>query len=62
MMRKNQSKDMVKASLWLHKDEYAKMAELSGDMSINLFAMRAIRKAIQAEEDEQKKKVGVTAQ
>jgi hypothetical protein len=37
---------MVKASIWMHKNEMKKIEELSDDISKNLFMMRAIRKAI----------------
>src|SRR5215207_3354000 len=49
-MHKHSSKDMVKASLWIPKKEFKKIAELSGDLSMNLFIMRAIRKQIEEEE------------
>lgn len=47
---------MVKASLWMHKDEFKKITELSGDLSLNLFVMRAVRKAIAAAEEMEEKK------
>jgi len=50
---------MVKASLWMHEDEFKKIAELSGDMSMNLYMMRAIRKTIAEEEKEGEEGGGV---
>jgi hypothetical protein len=47
---------MVKASIWMHKNEMKKIEELSGDISKNLFMMRAIRKAIEEESAEGGKK------
>lgn len=52
MLRKHPRQEMVKTSLWMHKNEFAKIAELSGDISLNLFVMRAVRKAIAATEAE----------
>jgi len=45
-MHRNTRQEMVKASIWMHKNEMKKIEELSGDISKNLFMMRAIRKAI----------------
>jgi hypothetical protein len=53
-MHKHSSKDMVKASLWMHKKEFKKIAELSGDLSMNVFITRAIRKQIEEEERKQR--------
>jgi hypothetical protein len=58
MMRKHPRQEMVKASLWMHRDEFKKVAELSGDMSMNLFMMRAVRKAIEDAEEEGEHKEG----
>ena len=52
-MHKHSSKDKVKASLWIPKKEFKKITELSGDLSIDLFIMRAIRKQIEEEERKQ---------
>lgn len=59
MMRKHPRQQMVKASLWMHEDEFKKIAELSGDMSMNLYMMRAIRKTIAEEEKEGEEGGGV---
>jgi hypothetical protein len=50
-MHKRSSKDMVKVSLWMHKKEFKKIAELSGDLSMSVFIMRAVRKQIEEEEE-----------
>ena len=56
---------MAKASLWMHKSELQKIAELSGDMSLNVFLMQIIRKSLANElkgvesENKNKKKMGV---
>ena len=50
-MHKHSSKDMVKVSLWMHKKEFKKIAELSGDLSMSVFIMRAVRKQIEEEEE-----------
>jgi hypothetical protein len=34
---------MVKASIWMHKNEMKKIEELSGDISKNLFMIKAIK-------------------
>jgi hypothetical protein len=52
-MDKHSSKDMVKVSFWIHKKEFQKIAELSGDLGMNLFIMRAIRRQIEEEERKQ---------
>lgn len=53
---------MVKASLWMHKKEFKKIAELSGDLSTDLFIMRAIRKQIEEEERKQRTLLQDTSQ
>ena len=37
---------MAKASLWMHKKEFDKLAELSGDMALNVYLMQIIRKSL----------------
>jgi hypothetical protein len=55
MMRKHTAQQMMKASLWMPKDEYNKLVELSGDLSLNLTIMRMVRKGIAEEEEKQNK-------
>jgi hypothetical protein len=50
MMRKHTRQEMMKASLWMHRSEYKKIAALSGDMSMNSYLMTIIRNAIAAEQ------------
>lgn len=70
MLRKHSRQEMAKASLWMHKRELEKLAELSGDMSLNVFLMQIIRKSLANEltgvvilsELEKNKKAGVRGQ
>ena len=48
MLRKHPRSEMHKASIWMTKKEFAKLAKLSGDKSLNLFIMQAVRKEIGA--------------
>ena len=57
-MHRKTRQEMVKTSLYMEKAEFAKIARLSGDISLNLFVMRAVRRAIadaEAEQNERKK-------
>lgn len=49
MLRKYSRSDMAQASLWMHKSEHQKLAELSGNQSLNTFLMQIIRKSLAKE-------------
>jgi hypothetical protein len=54
LMERNSRTDMIKKSIYLRKDEFDKVKEVSGDFSCNQFMRIAIRRAVAEKENAQK--------
>lgn len=59
LMHQNKGTEMVKTSVYMRKDDFEKVQQFSDDISWNLFMRRAIRRAI--EEEEEKRLKGVVS-